>query len=96
MFLTVIRRKFFKELTITGIVLTALVGRHILLDYTPQVLSLVPGHSYILLHHRAVIHRVGIVLLSCNARQIADVLHGVQGNEIRSKRIHDGRLRHLG
>ena len=26
MFLTVIRRKFFKELTITGIVLTALVG----------------------------------------------------------------------
>ncbi len=87
MFLTVIRRKFFKELTITGIVLTALVG---------GIYYWIIPHSYILLHHRAVIHRVGIVLLSCNARQIADVLHGVQGNEIRSKRIHDGRLRHLG
>ena len=78
MFLLTVKKKFVKELTVIGIILTALVAvvYHLF----------IPCHSDILLSFRPLLHRNVRVQLPSGYREDCNDLSGVQGAEIHPER----------
>lgn len=74
MFLLTIRKKFIRELTLIGVVLTALVAVVYHIFIPERYFFMVPGDSDILLSVWFVLHRNVFVLLSYGTGKTGDVL----------------------